>query len=415
MSENALVHSQGVERGVYYDDTIIWRWGIDRNRPDWEDGAKGGHEANVDGLDPAVMNTTTIQRYTADLLGQDTATIDDFGQYIRSLDSSDHAAATQDVLSYFRAGFGIAETTRDTATTLRFVPDPRGDGVRWDNRFNWDSGDLPGTVAGDSVDLGGNRVVFGGSVTLDDLTFGPNGGLVLTHGRLQVTGDLQVGTGATLEIDRAGQFWVDTATGDAPLSITVEGGRFVNAGTFDSPVRLTATGGQTLLATAGAEFRVDGQSHLHVDGAASRIGFDGDGTGPALVRFGPGARLEFTAASGGVSTIREFRSGAFGDAPAIGSGIDLGGASLTVNLTDPMALDPLILVDVDEIVGTFEDVTVQGLGDRDASVVINYKSDMVSLQLSSGTGQVTMSEIGTEDMTDRGNGEIRNRLARAAE
>ena len=61
--------------------------------------------------------------------------------------------------------------------------------------------------------------------------------------------------------------------------------------------------------------------------------------------------LEFTATSDGMSTIGEFRSGAFGDAPAIGSGIDLGGASLTVNLTDPTALEALILIDVDEIIG----------------------------------------------------------------
>jgi len=125
--------------------------------------------------------------------------------------------------------------------------------------------------------------------------------------------------------------------------------------------------------------------------------------------------LEFTATSDGMSTIGEFRSGAFGDAPAIGSGIDLGGASLTVNLTDPTALEALILIDVDEIIGRFEDVTVQGLGDRDASVVINYKSDIVTLQLSSGTGQVSVSEIGTPDVIDRGNSEIRTRLEMAAE
>jgi len=66
--------------------------------------------------------------------------------------------------------------------------------------------------------------------------------------------------------------------------------------------------------------------------------------------------LEFTATYDGMSTIGEFRSGAFGDAPAIGSGIDLGGASLTVNLTDPTAIEPLILADVDEIIGRFEEI-----------------------------------------------------------
>jgi len=400
---DALNHRQGAELGMFYDDTLIWRWGIDQETT----------EAKVDALDPATLNTTTIQRYTADLLGKDTATVDDFGQYLRALDGSDHADATRDVLSYFRAGFGIAETARDTATTLRFVPDPLGDGVRWDNRRNWDSGDVPGTVAGDSVDLGGNEVVFAGDVTVDDLTFGPDGGLVLTHGRLQVAGDLVVERGARIEIDRAGQLWAGATTGRDPLALTVAGGRFVNAGAFDGPVTLTAAGGQTLLATGGSEFRLDSQSRIHIDGAEARIGVDGNG--PALLRFAPGAELEFTAVSGKVSPIEEFYSGAFGDSSAVRSGIDLDGASLTVNLTDPAMLDPLILVDFDEVVGTFDDVTVQGLGDRDASVVINYKSDMVSLQLSSGTGQVSIAEIGTQDMIDPGNSEIRDRLGMVAE
>ena len=303
---SALDHQQGSELGVFYDDTIIWRWGIDRETD----------QANVDALDPATLNTTTIQRYTADLLGKDTATIEDFSQYVRGLDGSEHANATRDVLSYFRAGFGIAaEVARDTATTLRFVPDPLGDGVRWDNRRNWDSGDLPGTVAGDSVDLGGNEVVFAGDVTVDDLTFGPDGGLVLTHGRLQVAGDLVVERGARIEIDRAGQLWAGATTGRDPLALTVAGGRFVNAGAFDGPVTLTAAGGQTLLATGGSEFRLDSQSRIHIDGAGSRIGVDGNG--PALLRFAPGAVLEFTARSGKVSPIEEFYSGAFGDSSAV--------------------------------------------------------------------------------------------------
>jgi hypothetical protein len=416
-AQSALHHSKG-EAGVYSDDTVIWGWEI---------GARdqGKTSANIEGLDPAVMDATTIQKY-GEARNLPTATdirftghtdqgVADFAQYARSLDNTEYAAATMDVLDFFRAGFGKDTTTRDTSTTLQFVGDLRGDGVRWDNRLNWNSGDLPGTVVGDSVDLGGNRVVFGGTVTLDDLTFGPDGGLLLTHGRLQVTGDLEGGGGATIEIDRAGQLWAERTTGRAPLTLSVKGGRFVNAGTFDSPVRLTSTGGQTILATGGAEFRVDAQSHVHIDGAASRIGFDGDTDETALIRFEPGAMLEFTATSDGMSTIGEFRSGAFGDAPAIGSGIDLGGASLTVNLTDPTALEALILVDVDEIIGRFEDVTVQGLGDRDAAVVINYKSDIVTLQLSSGTGQVSVSEIGTQDVIDRGNSEIRNRLEMAAE
>jgi len=401
--KSALRHVTDPEH-VFANDTVIWRWG-------W--GEEGASSDNIDGRDPDRMNDTTIERYTADLLGKETGGIDDLARHLRSLDSADYAAASRDILTYFRAGFGIDRAARDTAATLRFVPDMRGDGVRWDNRLNWDSGDLPGSVAGDSVDLGGNRVVFGGDVTLDDLTFGPDGGLLLTHGRLQLTDTISAGPGATVEIDRAGQLWATDTTGDAPLTLAVTGGRFVNAGTFGSPVRLTATGGQTLLGTGGSEFRVDAQSHVHVDGPSARIGFDGDGDEAALVRIDPGATFEFTATSDGVSTIGEFRSGAFGEVPAVQSGMDLGGAALTVNLTDPTSLDALILVDVDEIMGRFEDVTVQGLGDRDASLVTNYESDMVSLQLSSGTGQVSVSEIGTPDTIDLDHEGLRTRLESA--
>lgn len=388
--KSALRHVDDPEH-VFANDTVIWRWG-------W--GEEGATSDNVDGRDPDRMNATTIERYTADLLGTEAGAIEDLAGHLRGLDSAEYAAASRDILAYFRAGFDIERPARDTAATLRFVPDMRGDGVRWDNRLNWDSGDLPGTMAGDSVDLGGNRVVFGGDVTLDDLAFGPEGGLTLTHGRLQVTGEIGTDPGATIDIERAGQLWAAGITGEAPLTLAVAGGRFVNEGDFDSPAMLTATGGQTVLATGGAEFRAGDQTRLQIEGTAPRVGFDGDSDDPAIVRFDPGATLAFTAGADGVSAIEEFRSGAFGDIPAMQSGVDLGGAALQVDLTDLGEADALILVEADELVGTFESVDVQGLGDRDAAVVINYRSDIVSVQLSPGTGQVSRSEVGTEDMTD---------------
>ena len=278
----------------------------------------------------------------------------------------------------------------------------RGDGVRWDNRLNWDSGDLPGTVAGDSVDLGGNQVVFGGTVTLDDMTFGADGGLISTHGRLDVSGTLTGGAGATLDIDRAGQVWVNGTSGSEALAITVAGGRFANTGTFDGPVALTATGGQTILATGGAEFRVDGQSRIEIGGTDTRIGFDGDDDGAAILRLETGATLGFTAEGGGFATLGEFRSGAYGAAPDVQSGIDLGDADLELDVTGLTATDSFVFIDADELVGSFGSLAVQGLGNRDAEVTIDYEADTIWLDLTQGTGHTSLSTTGTEEMIDPG-------------
>ena len=388
VSGRSALHNGKGDDSVFTDDTIIWRW--------------GDKDANVDGLDPDTLNATTIQRYIADLLGPNAATIEDLSQYLRGLDGAEQAEATRDILDYFRAGFGIEDTTRDAATTLRFVPDERGDGVRWDNRLNWDSGDLPGTVSGDSVDLGGNQVVFGGTVTLEDMVFGSDGELIVTQGRLDIDGVLTGGTDAMLDIDRAGQVWLNgAATGAEAFGITVNGGRFANTGTFDNPVTLTANDGQTILATGGAEFRVDAHSRIDIGGVA-KIGFDGDDDGAAILRLEAGATLSFVALNDGLATLGEFRSGAFGEAPDVQSGIDLGDADLELDLTGLTATDSLIFIDADELIGSFGTLAVQGLGNRDAEIITDYDADMISLNLTQGTGQTFLSTHGTEDTVDPG-------------
>ncbi|MEM6742865.1 MAG: hypothetical protein AAF676_03880, partial [Pseudomonadota bacterium] len=376
-----------------YDDTIIWRWGEEN--------------ANVDGLDPEVLNQTTIQRYTAQLLGRETATVDDFAEYMRSLDGAEYAAAVEDVLKYFRDGFGIDTTERTDPTTLRFIPDARGDGVRWDNRMNWSTGDLPETVDGDSVDLGGNTVVFGGTVALTDLHFGDHGELLVPHGRLIVEGELTVGAeGGALMIERAGQFWTEGFAGGGHLDIDVTGGRFANTGAFKGQATLAATDGQVVLGVDDALYAVTDGSRLEILGAEARVGFDGAENGIALLGLDPGGTLAFTAADGALGSIREFRTGAFGDAPQVGSGVDLGDGVLFLNIAElDFGTTEAVLIQADELIGMFSRVDVAGLGERALDVIVDYEADQVRLRLGEAAGAVGTVELfglGDETSVDAG-------------
>ena len=58
-------------------------------------------------------------------------------------------------------------------------------------------------------------------------------------------------------------------------------------------------------------------------------------------------------------------------------------------------------MDVDELVGVFDDPVVGGLGARNANIVIDYLNDSVTLQLTAGHGAVTVETIGEQtDVTD---------------
>ncbi len=380
----------------YYDDTIIWNW---------QGANETAHvvEQNVDGLDTDALNQTTIQNFTAQLLGQDEATINDLGEYMRDLiDAGMMSELDADmIIQYFQEGFGIASDARTEAEVLRFIPNDLGDGVRWDNRLNWSTEDLPGTIDGDSVDLGGNHVVFGTNVTIDTLDLGDSGELNLYGGKLTVAGGIIGEDDGMVEIVGAGQLWTEGHSGE-DLMIDIESGRFLNSGAVTN-ASVSSTGGETVLATGGAIFGVsDGETISLTDN--SKIGFDDDDGGVALLAFEQGATVEYASEDGALGTIEEFRTGAFGDEPDVLSGIDLGDATLKIDLSGLSAAngEALMLMDADEIIGAFDDTDISGLGSRNATVTIDYVTDSVSLTLSSGSGNVLFETIGEADDVSSG-------------
>ncbi|MGZ2260018.1 calcium-binding protein [Roseobacter sp. A03A-229] len=386
---------------TYHDDTIIHNWfggrALERN---WDTSGQ-----NKDGLNENVLDQTTIQNFAADLLGKNSATINDLANYLRAQAEGalDDVVDADVIIAFFQQGFGLSTDLRANDTTLRFVPNDLGEGVRWDNRLNWDTGDLPGTQDGDSVDLGGNWVQYGGTTTLEDLTFGAGGKLYITHGYLEIEDYIFVNDkGATVEIDRAGQFWIDGYTDKDTLTVTVDGGRFANTGLFTGTADVTVSdNAQMILGTDGADFVLGDDSSLDIVGGNVRVGFDGEAGGTGVLLLSDDASLSFSAKGGELGTIEEFRSGHFDkSAPDIQSGINLGGGILKLDLSsfDKDQSLSYVLVELDEIIGTFGSLEVVGLGEtRDLNLVIDYDADTVVLNIGtagSGTGKYDIQVTG---------------------
>ncbi|SFR19260.1 Ig-like domain-containing protein [Poseidonocella sedimentorum] len=389
ITHTALQLSSVAEHPVY-NDTIVYNWVGGKHIDD----ADEMHQ-NIDGLDTDLLDATTIQLFTAALLGTDTASIADLAEYLRATADGESLSA-DDIIAFFQAGFGIAPEARTEAETLRFVPNPLSDGIRWDNRLNWSTEDLPGTVAGDSVALAGNWVTYGGTTTLDGLDLGAGGRLSVSQGYL-ATGSLSTGGGtARVEIDGAGQLWSGAYGGAGLLELDVAGGRFANTGDFTGRAELTLSdNAQAILASAGGLFSLGAGSSLTLAGSALTAGVDGAEDGEAALVFDEAAALRFIADAEGFSSLTEFYSGHFSAPAEIHSTLELGGATLTLDVSAFTATTTQTLIEVDALSGSFGEIKLVGLGaKRDALLAYNYEHDTVSLTLgeaSKGSGTLTIS------------------------
>jgi hypothetical protein len=389
----------------YYDDTIVHGWIGGKDRSTADKRPPRNPDRNTETLDPARLDQTTIQNFAAQRLSRDSASIDDLAQALRSERAANAtpAADAGSILDYFRQGFGLGQTADLDAPAQRFVPSDLGEGMRWDNRLNWDQGYLP--RPGQDIDLGGNRVHYAGAGTLDirDLDLGEGGSLVTGAGKLSVTGKLLHGSKESgIEIGNAGQVWIEASLGPGHLSVDVAGGRLANRGEMSGTMEIRVSDGQFLLGAGGGRVDLGQGSRMTITGDKGRIGFDGKGGEIGLLRMTPSAELSFIAGETGISPISEFRSGAFGLAPSNSqSGITLGG-DLSVDLA-PLALGvtDLMLISADEIMGDFDNVSITGLGNgRDATLLVDYVDDSVTLSLGAGTGQVIRKTKG--DQADQG-------------
>lgn len=388
-----VTHPPLSDETAHVNDTIIHNWG---KKP----------SLNTEALSASVLDQTTIQNFAAQLLGKKTATIGDLANHLRAqADGRLGGTVDADVINaFFRKGFDLDTTLRAEAEVLRFVPDERADGIRWDNRLNWSTEDLPGTQDGDSIDLGGNRVLFGAeTATIDDFIFGDFGQLKATSGRLDIKGEISTaGTGNLLQIDNAGQIWLDGYRDSDLFQIEMAGGRFTNTGAFTGNAEIDVIqDAQLLLATAGGRFDLAGGSSLTISGGKTKVGFDGGDGKIATLHLHDDAALAFVADATGLGKISEFHSGAF-EVSNVTSGVRLGG-DLTIDLSalDAKAGGAWTLVNADQVIGSFDSIAVTGLGsNQDALIQIDYAEDEVVLLVSdtgTGSGQINSSSNGEAD------------------
>ncbi len=396
--EYAEKHGNGeaikLPNGAYYDDTIVYNWiaqNFSQTRIDIN------ADRNIEGLDKDLLDDTTIQNFTAALLDNPEATIDDLGQYLQSqvADGTLDPVDADEINDYFKDAFGVSNDMRFGAETLRFVPNDLGDGVRWDSRINWSTDDLPGTVDGDSVDLGGNAVTFAtNTVEIEDIDLGINGHLGIYSGKLTVNGTTSAdGDQSGISIDGSGQLWMNGYEDSDMLDVDIDGGRFANAGDVSGQVDITVEDGQAILAASGADMSLGMGSYLTLVGDDADVGFDGSDGGIATLQI-DGGRIDFVADADGFTTLSEFRSGAFGDTTDVMSGIDMGAGTLGIDVTalNGTALEQ-VLLGADQILGSFDTIELVGLAnDQDATVIFDYESDIVTFRITAagdGSGQVT--------------------------
>jgi hypothetical protein len=391
-----------VEDEQFYSNTIVYNWLGSQAFDNLENGnGIRNPDENVEGLDTAVLDATTIQNFAASVLGDPNATIDDLAVYLRGQYNGQIQGdvTADDILAYFQAGFGLTSAVDTSATTSTFAPDSLGEGMRWDNRLNWDNEYIP--LDGQDIDLNGNWVYFSGTTHIGDLDFGDGGKLNISGGLFEVEDEVMVGDGgAEISIDGAGQFWTDGYSDSDTLVVDADGGRFANTGDFIGTAELYfQDNAQAILASDDSQFDLTADSTLTIVGDNTKVGFDGENGGIATLRLDEDSILKFNAENNALGSISEFRSGAFGDETNVSSGVHLGNAAISLDLTAIVGDYSKVLIEADELVGGFDSITTVGLGaDRDANLTVDYDTDTVTINItSSGAGNFDYTVVGDPD------------------
>lgn len=259
----------GYFRGALWTNLVARRWNGD---------------LNIDGLVTSFIDTITIQRRAATLLGQQTATIADYANYLRTLTPRQRQLEVKAVNRYLLSArapkLELLLEDRTVPADVIFKPDWRGEGFRLDNPLNLSTkGEL---INGDSLDLHGNRAKWvKDSLSLEHLKTG-DGLLDVNSGKVSFE---SAEVGSNVKVTNCGKLYVDAFDGNA----VVRGGRFAvngpSAGSIDASGQ-----GQVSLAT----WAVRNGETLRICGDMGKVGWDAISAAGTLT-IEAGGTLDFHA------------------------------------------------------------------------------------------------------------------------
>lgn len=380
-----------------YPGLTTFNWG------DWPD--EYAEDVNV-----TTAMQTDVKAWIGSKVGKPMATLDELKDWIRTQSTLKGIAA--DLVAYFREGF-FGETPRTVPQAIRFVPDPRADGKRWDFKANWNPRGLP--LPGDTIDLGGNRTYYCENYDLSASVVHLSDGWVTIFGGYWAPQEV-VGPGL-VEVDYSGLAEIKVVSGGPRLrakqgmlvisddlsDVDVEVQNHFDAGTHgeitytqetrgtlwvfadDYEISFPAYGllalpGKTLTISAGRELRIVG---------APVVGFDGQGGGTTTIDVD--GELVFEAWTDALGTLREIHTGfvAPTTAPNVNSVVNLTGCTLRLDLGRLASGGAWTLIDVDQIVGTPASAVLTNGGSWNVSLTLS--GGTLSVTVTPGTGVVTTS------------------------
>jgi len=196
--------------------------------------------------------------------------------------------------NHFLEPLGWDTATRTTSATCTFSPPgsafapPR----RADIERNWSTGDLPGSVAGDTItindDVDWNLTPRN---TIAGLTMGANGSLTMYGGALRPSAVTVAAGGNSITLDGGSKFDLPGYSGSGRLTVTVEESRFVNTGTVAGNVDLVSRfKAEAVIAEEGETFTLDSAGSITAYGrfpfwSQVSVGFDGYAGGTATANI----------------------------------------------------------------------------------------------------------------------------------
>ena len=326
------------------DDYKTFGWSLTPNR-------------QTAGIDSAILDGTTATTYMAEAHGVAGASYLDMIDAYREMDEP--WADSQRFVDWWNTRLGNAVSTRTAPATVVFRPTGHTAGNMAMFKADWSTRDLPGRVAGDSVDLDGHAICWNitPATPVKDLRFGAGGGLRCTSGLLAPTGRVITAPGGNaVEMYLVGRFYIPGFDQPHPLSVDVTTSRFMNKGVVSGRLSVTARyRSQVVLAHGAASFALGAGDVLDIRGD-SRVGFDGQNGEAGDIRLQAGSLTRFAP------TTRMYIDGVPADAthslvvPKRGSTLTgaVSGATGVVRYVEGRPVGQLMVV-MDTLTGSFVD------------------------------------------------------------